>query len=70
MRRRARQGLSALRPARPVNREAVIADTLTDVQAAALGCSARACWLIAHHEDHPPPADPALRQLIDADRRS
>jgi hypothetical protein len=37
-------------------------------RAAALGCSARTCWLIAHHEDNPPPADEQLRRLIAADR--
>ncbi|MCC6792875.1 MAG: hypothetical protein IT336_14385 [Thermomicrobiales bacterium] len=35
-----------------------------------LGCSERTCWLIAHHADDPPPADEALRLLIDADDRS
>jgi hypothetical protein len=39
-------------------------------RAAALGCSERACWLIAHHEDDPPPGDAALRRLIAADRAS
>lgn len=36
-------------------------------QAAALGCTPRTCWLIAHHEDAPPPPDEALRRLIEAD---
>jgi hypothetical protein len=36
--------------------------------AAELGCSARTCWLIAHHADDPPPDDDGLRQLILADR--
>ena len=38
------------------------------VQAAALGCSARACWLIAHHEERPLPDDRELRLLVEADR--
>jgi hypothetical protein len=35
--------------------------------AAKLGCSARTCWLIAHHEDKPAPDDVQLRRLIAAD---
>jgi hypothetical protein len=37
-------------------------------RAAALGCSARTCWLIAHHEDRPLPDDRELRLLVEADR--
>lgn len=37
-------------------------------RAAALGCSARACWLIARHEDWVPPDDPDLARLIRADQ--
>jgi hypothetical protein len=36
-------------------------------QARLLGCSERVCWLIAHHEDVPPPDDADLRRLIAAD---
>lgn len=36
-------------------------------QARALGCSPRACWLIAHHADPSPPHDPDLHRLITAD---
>jgi len=39
-------------------------------QAASLGCSARTCWLIAHHEDDPASDDDQLRRLIAADRRA
>ena len=35
--------------------------------AAGLGCSERTCWLIAHHADAPPHADPDLRILVEAD---
>ncbi len=37
-------------------------------RAAALGCSARTCWLIEHHEDDPPPDDRHLHRLMAADR--
>ena len=37
-------------------------------RARALGCSERACWLIAHHEDDPPSTDPDLRLLAEVDR--
>lgn len=37
-------------------------------RAAALGCSARTCWLIAHHEDATNRHDPDLARLIAADR--
>lgn len=37
-------------------------------RAAALGCSPRTCWLIAHHEANPAPDDPDLRRLMAADR--
>ena len=33
-----------------------------------LECSARVCWLIAHHANDPPPHDAQLQRLIDADR--
>jgi len=36
-------------------------------RAAGLGCSARTCWLIAHHHDRPLPDDDALRLLVAAD---
>jgi hypothetical protein len=36
-------------------------------RARALGCSERACWLIAHHEDVPVPDDPDLKRLVRAD---
>lgn len=36
-------------------------------RAKALGCSERACWLIAHHEDRPVPDDPDLKRLVEAD---
>lgn len=36
-------------------------------QAAAVGCSARTCWLIAHHHDRPLPDDAGLRLLVTAD---
>ena len=36
-------------------------------RARALGCSERTCWLIAHHESDPLPADPDLRRLVAAD---
>lgn len=36
-------------------------------RAAQLGCSRRTCWLIAHHEDEPPPDDPDLLRLMAAD---
>jgi hypothetical protein len=36
--------------------------------AAELGCSARTCWLIAHHADDPPPDGDDLAQLILADK--
>ncbi len=36
-------------------------------QAASLGCSARTCWLIAHHEADPAPDDSDLRRLMAAD---
>jgi hypothetical protein len=42
--------------------------TLGAEQAASLGCTARTCWLIAHHEDDPAPDDDQLRRLIAADR--
>jgi hypothetical protein len=35
-----------------------------------LGCSERACWLVAHHADDPLPDDAQLRLLIEADRRA
>jgi hypothetical protein len=38
--------------------------------AAQLGCSDRTCWLIAHHADDPPPPDPDLLRLIEADATS
>lgn len=37
-------------------------------RAAELGCSARTCWLIAHHEDDPAPDDERLRRLMAADQ--
>jgi hypothetical protein len=37
-------------------------------RAAALGCTPRTCWLIAHHEDAMPDPDPALGLLIQIDR--
>lgn len=36
--------------------------------AAELGCSARTCWLIAHHADEPPPIDADLALLTSADQ--
>lgn len=39
-------------------------------QAALLGLSPRACWLIAHHEDKPPLTDADLATLQWADERS
>ena len=36
-------------------------------RAATLGCSARSCWLIAHHADRPLPSDNALHLLAAAD---
>ena len=36
-------------------------------RARAIGCSERACWLIAHHEDVPVPDDPDLKRLVAAD---
>lgn len=36
-------------------------------RAASLGCSARVCWLIAHHEDAPPVNDTDLAALQSAD---
>jgi hypothetical protein len=36
-------------------------------QARELGCSPRACWLIAHHADRHPPEDLELHRLIAAD---
>lgn len=39
-------------------------------RARALGCSERACWLIAHHEDAPPVADRDLAALQRADNRA
>ena len=36
-------------------------------RAAALGCTPRTCWLIAHHEDDPLPDDAQLRRLVAAD---
>jgi hypothetical protein len=38
-------------------------------RAADLGCSPRACWLIAHHEDEPAPEDDALTMLCRVDDR-
>lgn len=35
-----------------------------------LGLPERVCWLIAHHADLPIPDDPALRRLVEADRRA
>ena len=37
-------------------------------RAAALGCSPRVCWLIAHHEDGDAMGDRALATLAEADR--
>jgi hypothetical protein len=37
-------------------------------RAAALGCSPRTCWLIAHHHDRPLPDDRGLRSLVEADQ--
>lgn len=39
-------------------------------RARACGCSARTCWLIAHHEDAPPVHDPDLKMLQWADDQS
>ncbi|MFL5760787.1 MAG: HD domain-containing protein [Thermomicrobiales bacterium] len=39
-------------------------------RAAALGCSQRTCWLIAHHEDAGQLDDDALCQLVAADRET
>ena len=36
-------------------------------RAKTLGCSDRACWLIAHHEDAPLPEDADLHRLVAAD---
>lgn len=36
-------------------------------EAARVGCSARACWLIRHHHDPPPISDGELRRLMTAD---
>ena len=39
-------------------------------RAAALGCSPRICWLIAHHEHPAALGDPDLALLADADREA
>jgi hypothetical protein len=36
-------------------------------QARDLGCTERTCWLIAHHEDVPPPDDEDLLRLVAVD---
>jgi hypothetical protein len=36
-------------------------------KAAQLGCSNRACWLVAHHEDEPPLGDQELCLLVAID---
>jgi hypothetical protein len=40
------------------------------VRAARLGCSSRACWLIAHHEDRHALDDPDLARLIAVDEQT
>lgn len=39
-------------------------------RAAALGCTPRTCWLIAHHEDAQPAPDAALELLMEIDRET
>lgn len=47
---------------------AVYHPTIGAARAAALGCSDRVCWLIAHHEDGAARADPDLALLAAVDR--
>ena len=49
---------------------AVHAVMLRAEKAMRAGCSPRVCWLIAHHEDDPLPADPQLQRLVAADDAS
>jgi hypothetical protein len=44
--------------------------TLGADRAAALGCSPRVCWLIAHHEDRDARHDPDVTRLAEADAAS